>query len=129
MDKKFVIVYDCVNHILSREKMDLENPDAIGDRLDIVGCGTNMYNTKRVGFKYDQKLCVYYNASIDWKDKEAYSPIGFMGELFNNIIVVAALNPNTDNFEDMKMTTNEAYAEVKNFQSCEFGWEILGEKI
>ena len=126
LEAKYVIVYDAKNHTLSREKLDLQNPDAIGDRLDLVGSEMNMYNTKPVGFKNEQKLVVYYNHAIDWEDQEAYSPIGFMGEVFNNIIIVAAYEPVDWKVVDIDMTINEAFAEVKNFTSCEFGWETVG---
>ena len=119
-----VIVYNAKDKIISREHLDLQNSDAIGDKLDTVGSETNMYNAKSVGYKNDQRLVIYHNHKIDWDEKESYNPLGFMGEVFNNIFLVAAFDPKTHEAVDIKMKPTEALQEVKNFEATEFGWDI-----
>ena len=119
-----VIIYDAANHVLSKEKIDLQNHDVIADKLDYIGDQQNMYSTKNLGIHNGQKIVVFYNDRIDWGDKKNYTPIGFKGEVFNNVIVVAAFNSKNMCAEDINMTTNEAFAEISNFESCEFGWEV-----
>tara|TARA_R100001510_G_C7610120_1_gene173945 strand:- start:122 stop:502 length:381 start_codon:yes stop_codon:yes gene_type:complete len=119
-----VIVYNAKDKIISREYLDLQNDDAIGNALDIVGSQTNMYLAKSVGYKNDQKLVIYYNDRIDWQEKESYNPLGFMGQVFNNIFLVAAYDPKTQEAVDIKMKPTEAFREVKNFEAAEFGWDI-----
>ena len=119
-----VIVYNAKDKIISRKYLDLQNDDAIGDALDIVGSQTNMYLAKSVGYKNNQKLVIYYNSRVDWEQKESYNPLGFMGEVFNNIFLVAAFDPKTQEAEDIKMKPTEAFREVKNFEATEFGWDI-----
>lgn len=126
MDSKYVIIYNSVDHVLSREKIDLQNSDAIGDKLDYIGDERNMYTTKNLGKYKNQKIVVYFNDRIDWGNKELYNPLGFMGEVFNNVIIVAAFDLLTHRAADIKMTTNDAFKEVKNFEACEFGWEKRG---